>query len=162
MGFMEPIIECKDKVIQRILSSDKVVSLITGADDVKLPATSLLYKNVFPYAFLPDTVDEATNYVCVEGNIVNVRSDTAVDIELTIMVLSHVRIMRTDYGTKVDVLSDAIDELINHSRDFGIGKLVPADRYPTKWSIPNYDYVARQMTYYITGFNFRRGSGDYE
>lgn len=161
MGLLYPLMDCKDKVIEKILSSQEVVDLIDDQKIKTAPAFGLLYKKVFPYAFVPDTVDATETYICVETNIVNVKSDAICDVELIIHVISHIGIMRTDFGTRVDALADVIDELLNHSRDFGIGKVTPVERYPTSWTLPNYNYVCRKVTYVIKNFNFRRGAGDY-
>jgi len=161
MGLLFPIREYKDKVLEKILSSQEIVDLIDDDECKTAPAVGLLYKKVFPYAFIPPTVDEAETYVCIEANVANTKSDTVCDIELIIHVMSHISIMQTDFGTRVDALADAIDDLLNHSRDFGIGKVTPADRYPTSWSLPNYNYVCRKVTYLIKDFNFRYGAGDY-
>lgn len=162
MGLLYPMIECKDRVIEKILSSQAVVDLINDQEFKTAPAYGLLYKKVFPYAFIPDTVDAMETYICVETNIANVKTDSICDVELTIHVLSHVSVMSTDFGTRIDVLADLIDTLINHSREFGIGKATPTERYPTSWSLPNYNYVARKLTYIIKNYNYRHGAGDFD
>lgn len=161
MGLLAPVKECKDKVIEKILTSQEVVELISDDKFKTAPAPNLLYKKVYPYAYVPDTIDDASAIVCVEANIADVFSDSICNIEITILVMCHVNIMRTDYGTRVDVLADAIDDVINHSRDFGIGKLTPIQHYPTSWSLPNYDYVCRKVVYLSENFNYRHGAGDY-
>lgn len=161
MGVLYPVRVCKDKVLEKILTSQEVVDLIADDKYTEAPAFGLMYRKVYPYACVPDTIDTASTIVCVEGNIADVHSDTVCDIELTILVMSHIGVMKTDFGTRVDAVADAIDDLINHSRDFGIGKVTLIDHYPTSWSLPNYDYVCRKMIYLIKDFNFRYGAGNY-
>lgn len=161
MGLLYPIREYKDKILEKILTSQDIIDLLDDDEFKAAPASGLLYKKVFPYAFVPDTVDVASTFICIEANIANVNTDSICDIELTVLVIAHVDVMRTDFGTRVDVVADKIDDLINHSRDFGIGKVTPLSRYPTSYSLPNYDYVCRKLMYLVKDFNFRYGAGDY-
>lgn len=160
MGLLKPIREYKDKVMEAILSDQRVIDLINDPENLTTPALGLRYRRVFPYAFIPPTTDDAATFVCFEANISNVKSDTICDVELTIFVSSHTRIMQAEGGTRIDVLADAIDDLLNHSRDFGIGKLTPNTRYPTEYNLPNYDYICRKVKYIAKDYNFRHGARD--
>lgn len=155
MGLIKPIIVYKDKVMETMLSSQTIVDLIDDPDYKSVPAFGLLYKKVFPYAYIPQTIDSASTLVCVEANIANVKTDTICDVELSIYVMAHTSVMRTDKGARIDVLSDAIDDVLNHSSYFGIGKITPNTRYPTEVSLPNYDYICRKLTYISKDFNYR-------
>ena len=155
---MYPIRACKDRVIELVLSSQKVVDLIGDSTYKIAPAPDLLYKKVYPFIYIPDTIDSASAIVCVEANIISVKTDTVCDVELTIATMCHCDIMRTDFGTRIDALADEIDDLINHSREFGIGRIVPSARYPTDYTLPNYNYVCRKVKYTILNYNFRFGN----
>jgi len=158
IGLLYPIREVKDRVVEMILSSQKVVDLIADDKYKTAPAPGLMYRRVFPFVFIPQTVDRASALVCVEANITSVKSDTVCDVELIIVTMCHGDTMRTDFGTRIDALADEIDELFNHSRELGIGRVTPSVRYPTDYSLPNYGYVARKVKYTIPNFNFRFGA----
>ena len=158
MGLLYPIREIKDRVIEMILSDQTVVDLIADDKYKTAPAPDLMYRRVFPFIFVPETVDRASGMVCVEANILTVNTDTTINIELTIVTMCHADTMHTDFGTRIDALADAIDDLINHSREFGIGKIVPSARYPTDTVLPNYGYVCRKVKYTVPNFNFRFGA----
>lgn len=159
MGLLYPIREIKDRVIELILSDQTVVDLIADDEYKTAPAPGLMYRRVFPFLYIPETVDRASTLVCVEGNIINMRSDSVATVELIISVMCHADAMRTDFGNRIDALADAIDDLINHTRQNGIGKVIPQQsRYPTRTYLPNYGLVAREVKYEVSNFNFRYGA----
>lgn len=155
---MYPVRACKDRVVELVLSSQKIVELIGDNVYKTAPAPGLLYKKVYPFIYIPDTLDSASAIICVEANIISVKTDSVCDIELIIATMCHTDIMRTEFGTRIDALADEVDELINHSREFGIGKLIPSTRYPTDYTLPNYNYVCRKVKYTIPNFNYRSGT----
>ena len=158
MGLLYPLRALKDRVIELILSSQKIVDLI-GDDAYKTaPAPNLLYKKVYPFIYIPDTIHSSSAILCVEANITSVKTDTVCDVELIIATMCHCDIMRTDFGTRIDALADEVDDIINHSREFGIGKIVPSHRYPTDYTLPNYNYVCRKVKYTIPNYNYRYGT----
>lgn len=161
IGLLYPARVCKDKVIERILSSQKIIDLLGDEEYQTAPAPGLLYKKVFPFARIPETTDIATPFICCETNIPAINSDTVCDVELTIFVTCYTNAMRGEFGTIIDMIADEIDNEINHMRGFGIGKLTPATRFPVDYTLPNYNYVSRKMVYLLKDFNFRHGGIDY-
>lgn len=160
MGMLTNICEFKDKLMSLILSDQRVIDLIDDPVYNEAPATGLRYRKVIPYAFIPQTIDEASTLVCFEATVSEVNTDTVCDVNLYIWVITHISVAQTDYGVRADVLADRIDDLVNHMRGFGIGKVTPATRDPVTYSLPNYDYICRQLTYLIKDFNFRYGARD--
>lgn len=161
MGLLYPARVCKDKAIECILSSQKIVDLL-GDDEFKTaPAPGLLYKKVFPFARIPETIDIAAPYICCETNITNISSDTVCDVELMIFVTCHTSMIQGEFGTLVDMIADEIDNEINHKHGFGIGKVTPSERYPVGYVLPNYNYITRKVVYLFKDFNFRHGAKDY-
>ena len=158
MGIVTPIRMVKDKLMQKILLSEQVVKLIDDKQYNTVPAIGLKYKKVFPYAYIPQTVDDAGSFICFQANISQVKTDTVCDIQLSVYVLCQCSVIETPQGCRHDLLADAVDDLINHSREFGIGKVTPYYRDPVTTTIPNYDYVCRKLMYTITDFNFRFGA----
>lgn len=161
MGLLYPARVCKDKVIECILSSQKIVDLLGDSEFKTAPAPGLLYKKVFPFARIPETADIADPFICCETNITDIKSDTVCDVELIIFVTCHTTAMRSEFGTRVDMIADEIDNEINHKRGFGIGKLTPSERYPVGYVLPNYNYITRKVVYLLKDFNFRYGGRDY-
>ena len=158
MGLLRPIIVFKDKVMEAILTSEQVVRLIDDPQFNTVPAIGLKYKKVFPYAYVPQMIDDASSIVCFEANISSISSDTVCDVQLNFWILCQCSVIETPEGAREDLLADAVDELVNHSRDFGIGKVTPYYRDPVTYTIPNYDYVCRKLSYTIKDFNFRFGA----
>lgn len=82
MGMLQPLIIFKDKLAEVILSDERIVRLLDDPLCRTVPAIPLKFKNVYPYAYVPNTVDNAKSIICFEATISNVNSDTVCDVNL--------------------------------------------------------------------------------
>ena len=61
----------------KLLCSDQeIVDLITDTPNSAIPDRSLMYKNIFPYAYTPDVTKDTNNYICFRIYIPEVQNKT--------------------------------------------------------------------------------------
>ena len=117
----------------------------------------IIYKQIFPYLYINDTQTKALPYICFEVDIPRVPTSTIKDIKIIIWAYSHKDCMRysqkTYLGTRVDILSDAIERVLRNSTNLGIGK-VELDS-ATVMSSSNKNYYGRQLIFTIPDFKFK-------
>ena len=114
--------EYKQKVISLLLSSSEIVEGLNADVD----SSELIYENVFPFAVVPTTQTETKCYITVEVSMPQVSTVNYFfkDVLLTVNVICHNSLMKTDYGIpRHDYLSAKICELLNGNADFGYGEM---------------------------------------
>lgn len=132
----------------------EIVRLITDKKSVNVPDTSLRYKSIYPYEFIPDTTTNGQTFVCFDVDILQVLNKTFYVPVLYIWAFTHkskMRIASADGGgIRTDRLCMAIDRILNGSRLFGLGRLEL--RSVGRFS-PIDDYLGRVLTYTAKDFN---------
>lgn len=121
-GNSKELCEYKQKIVQQILETDTILEAL--ATDVD--ASELLYENIFPHGFIPDTVGDAKCYITVEVTMPQVSTANFFfkDVLVIMTVISHVELMRTDYGMpRTDYIAVELDKLFNDSEQMGFGKM---------------------------------------
>lgn len=120
------IVEYKRKIMRMLIDSDRIVDLVDYANKTE-DSGDLLYENIFPYNRVPETEQEESVYICVMVDIPSayVKNDIARNITIRFRVYAHERLMKVkgESGDRIDLLSAAIDELLNEKLDFGFGPL---------------------------------------
>ena len=71
---------CLDEKIQRLI-------LLTPPNNGK----EMMYKNIFPYSFVPDTVTKAGTFICFDLEIKRVQNRTFKDIDVLFACRDNVR-----------------------------------------------------------------------
>lgn len=121
-GNSRELCEYKQKVVNKILETDSIIEGLASTDD----PSELLYNNIFPHGYIPGTTDEAKCYITVEVTMPQVSTANYFfkDVLLVITVISHIGLMRTDYGMpRTDYLAVEIDKLLNDNTEMGVGKM---------------------------------------
>lgn len=113
----------KKKVLHTILSDRECVDLITNDSDIRLPAESLLDKQVFLYDWIDDTVTEAKTFISVDVDVPYVDSIATANFDLFIYIAVHKSLMSMNGEIRRDALASRIDYLINGNLDFGFAKV---------------------------------------
>lgn len=111
----------------------------------------LLYKNIFPFGFMPDIQTEVGSYVTIEYD--DFRLSRNSEFKNGFVVFSaycHTDIIKTNYGSRLLLLYEEIDKLFNE-RNLGVGKL----SFVTgkKISTLKHPYYGHYLVYKITDFN---------
>ncbi len=125
---MSEITKHKTTILQKLLSDEELIKAVYYPDsnylDKPKPDTGLImYRNIFPYRYVPTTTEEARAYITM--SISYRKSGTYFKVgSITLFVFCNQDIMTTDYGfLRVDHIISRIDTIINKSREFGIGKI---------------------------------------
>lgn len=140
----------KNKLMEDLLTNAEIVRLLD--DTVELvDAGKLAYNNVFPYEYIPDTVEYAKTFICFDVDIQESLNKTFLLPTLYIWVFSHKSKLRLpEGGVQTDKLVSEIAKAINGSRFYGLGEL---DLYSVKRFTPVTDYQGKVMTFHAKDFN---------
>ena len=72
----------KNQLMEDLLTNERIVKLIN--EDVDLEdAGSLMYTQVFPYEYLPETVEHGHTYICADVDIQSVQNKTYYEVAAT-------------------------------------------------------------------------------
>lgn len=148
---LSELFEYKNKLMRDLCSDTDVVRLVTDKPTDDLPDVSLPYTQIYPYEFIPETVDHGQTFICFDVDIISVPNKTFVTPAIFVWAFTHKSKMRLDDGgVRVDALAVAINKILNGSRVYGLGELDLAD--VGRFS-PIKDYQGRVLTYYTSDFN---------
>ncbi|MGF6375113.1 hypothetical protein M2140_000147 [Clostridiales Family XIII bacterium PM5-7] len=121
------IIQYKRSVMNSIINEDIIVKAINGKDSNGVPYEpgDLYYTHIFPYAYIPGTIDVAGCYITLEMNIpqVSTANHFFKDLLISVTVICHQDIMQMCEGeplgatgaTRADFVAAEVDKLLNNS-----------------------------------------------
>lgn len=140
----------KNKLMEDLLTNPEIVKLLDNSVELK-NAKQLAYTHVFPYEYIPDTVEEAKTFICFDVDVQESINKTFLLPTLYIWVFSHKSKLRLlEGGVQTDKLASEIAKAINGSRFYGLGEL---DLYSVKRFAPVTDYQGKVMTFHAKEFN---------
>jgi hypothetical protein len=157
MAKLKEISEYKNTVIEKLLETDEIVKALYYENENYLEQPTLddpsilVYENIFPYRFIPDTNTERKTFLTVSCRKIKKVNNAFKAGFLTLAVFTHKELFKTNYGeTRVDKVMSLIDEIFNSSRGIGIGKLefVEMDEL-----IVNDKYMGAYISYKPIDFN---------
>lgn len=147
---LKELYDYKNQLMQDLLTSPEIVRLITDGNIPSDPRT-LAYKQVFPYEYIPETVEHGTTYVCFDVDVQKAIDDTYTRYVIYIWVMSHKSQLRLlEGGVRPDKIAIEIADVLNGSWKYGLGKL---DLYSSKRWAPTSDYQGKVLTFHATDFN---------
>ena len=76
MALCKELTEYRSKIMKLLCSDQEIVDLITDTPNSAIPDRSLMYKNIFPYAYTPDVTKDTNNYICFRIYIPEVQNKT--------------------------------------------------------------------------------------
>lgn len=140
----------KNKLMEDLLTNESIVKLIDENVDLQ-NAKKLAYANVFPYEYIPETVEHAKTLICFDVDIQESINKTFLLPTLYVWVFSHKSKLRLqEGGVHTDKLVSEIAKAINGSRFYGLGEL---DLYSVRRFAPVTDYQGKVMTFHAKEFN---------
>lgn len=140
----------KNKLMEDLLTNEDIVKLLDNTVELS-NAHKLAYSNVFPYEYVPDTVEEAKTFICFDVDVQESINKTYLLPTIYIWVFSHKSKLRLPGGgVQTDKLVSEIAKAINGSRFYGLGEL---DLYSVKRFAPVTDYQGKVMTFHAKEFN---------
>ncbi len=148
---LEEFFDYKNKFMRDLCCNKDIVALITDKKNSKVPNHTLAYSQVYPYEFVPETVDNGQTFICFDVDIAEVLNKTFYIPILYVWVFTHKSKMRLPTGgIRTDILASKIDEMLNGSRFYGLGEL---DLRQVGRFSPITDYQGRVITYCAKDFN---------
>lgn len=150
MAQLADYFDYKNRLIKDLLTDDEIVHLING----DIPAgegRSLVYKQVFPYEYIPETTERGYTYVCCDVDIYAADNKTFLTPVLYVWVFAHKSQMRLpEGGVRVDTLCNKICEKINGSRFYGLGSL---ELFGCKRFAQQTDHIGKVLIFHTSEVN---------
>lgn len=148
----------KNQLMKDLLTNERIVQLLQRDGETITPR-NLMYTQVFPFEFLPDTVEAGRTYVCCDVDIQRSYNKTFLEPVLHIWIFTHKSLMRLpEGGVRVDTICHEIAKAIEGSMYYGLGRL---ELYSVKRFAPMAEYNGKVMTFNLREFNMpspRNGS----
>lgn len=147
---LQEFYDYKNQLMKDLLTNEKIVKLID--EDIAFEdAYKLAYTKVFPYEYIPETVQHGATYICFDVDVQRTSNKTFYSPTIYIWAFTHRSLMRLkEGGVRIDKLCSEIANTINGSREYGLGEL---DLYSVKRFAPMTDYQGKAMTFYAEDFN---------
>lgn len=147
---LEEFFDYKNKLMEDLLTNEEIVKLLDNSVSME-NAKTLAYTCVFPYEYIPDTVEYSKSFICFDVDIQESLSKTYLLPTLYIWVFSHKsRLRLNEGGVQTDKLASEIAKTINGSHFYGLGEL---NLYSVKRFAPVTDYQGKVMTFHAKDFN---------
>lgn len=144
---LEEFFDYKNQLMEDLLTTKDIVTLLN--DDTSV--TNLSYKQVYPYEYIPETVEEGKTFICFDVDIQRSINKTFLSPTLYVWVFTHKSKMRLPKGgVRVDKLCSEICKAINGSKKYGLGEL---NLYSVKRFAPMVDYQGKVLTFQARDFN---------
>lgn len=141
----------KNQLMEDILTDDNILRLLSEDGREPVPPEQLMYSQVFPYEYVPETLEHAKTYICCEVDIQKATSKTFLSPVINVWVFTHRSKMRLpEGGVRVDEIVSRIADKLNGSRMYGLGEL---DLYSCRRFAPINDYQGKSMTFHAVDFN---------
>lgn len=128
-GNSREIITYKQSAMNAIASVDNIRKGIYAKyenSDQLMDAGDLFYTHIFPYAYLPKTIEQVGAYITLEVSMPSVSTANYFfkDVLITITIICHQDMMRmtadeplgSTGATRIDYLSVEIDKLLNQNK----------------------------------------------
>lgn len=149
-AFLNDLNHYEQTLMKKICSDKDIVSLLTDNENPIVPDKNLMYTKVFPFAYIPDTVQEASSFITFTITVPRVYNSLVKEVIITIDIITHESLMRTKQGKRTTLIATAMDKLFNGSKDLGICKM---DLVSVGIDIPNREYHTRRLIYSIDDWN---------
>lgn len=147
----------KNQLMNDLLTNEQIIQLLSDDGKKRCEPKSLMYSQIFPYEYIPDTVTHGQTFICCDVDIQRVESKTFLRPTLYIWVFTHKSKMRLpEGGVRVDKLCAEIAKKINGSRYYGLGELEFAS---SRRFAPITDYQGKVLTFQTRDFNRLSPSG---
>ena len=155
MGKTSPITRYKSKLMSSIINSPELIALVNDSyieDGEIIDANGLVYKQIFPFYYIPDTQTETLSYVIMKVNGLGISGKIYNKAEVYICVMSHQDIMKVEdaSSTRIDLMGEIIEDLFNGRDDFGFGEMELKSNAEINI---NTTYRGRELRFVVEDFN---------
>lgn len=154
---LEEFFDYKNQFVEDIITNAEIVKLLSeDGGDIADPS-SLIYSQVFPYEYVPETIQQAQTFICCDVDVQKSINKTKLIPVMYVWVFTHKSKMRLPKGgVRVDRICSEIAKAINGSRYYGLGEL---DLHAVRRFAPVTDYQGKMMTFLAEDFNRMSPSG---
>lgn len=148
---LEEFYDYKNQLMDDLLTNPSIVRLLDDDFQPTDKPENLVYSQVFPHEYIPDTIEHGQTFICCDVDIQRSVNKTFLLPVLYVWVFSHKSKLRLpEGGVRVDKLCSEIAKAINGSRFYGLGEL---DLYSAKRFAPITDYQGKVLTFQAQDFN---------
>lgn len=148
---LQDFFDYKNRFMEDILTNERIVSLLS---DEKIPiadAGQLVYKQVFPFEYIPETIKDGSTFICCDVDIDKSLAKPFYLPTLYVWVFSHrSRLCLPEGGIRTDEICSEICKAINGSLMYGLGEL---ELQNVHRFAPVTDYNGKVMTFYTKEFS---------
>ena len=164
--YLEEFVNYKNQLVDDLLGNEEIVRLlndkyeVTPIEHVK----ELFLTQVFPYEFIPETVEHGQTFICFDVDISRMsdrreasHNRTTYSPVLYIWLFTHKSLLwLPEGGVRPDRLAIEIAKTINGSHHYGMGNL---ELYSVKRFAPMMDYQGKVMTFDAKDWNHPNPTG---
>ena len=141
----------KSQLMRDLLSNEQIVCLLNDREEAISKPEELVYTQLFPFEYVPETVTLGQTFICCDVDINSVSNKTFLTPALYIWVFTHKSKLRLpDDSVRTDRLCSEIAETVNGSRYYGLGEL---ELYSVRRFTPIQDYIGKVLTFQTKDFN---------
>lgn len=157
---LEEFYDYKNQLMEDLLTNETILRLLNDDNEITDTPEKLMYTQVFPYEYIPDTVEHGYTFICCDVDVQRAQNKTFLTPVLYIWEFTHKSKLRLPDGggVRTDRLASEIAKTINGSRMYGLGEL---DLYSAKRFAPLMDYQGKVLVFLATDFNRQSPSNKY-
>lgn len=154
---LDEFYDYKNQLMEDILTTEPIVKLLSEDANFSIPAFNLAYKQVFPYEYVPETIEHGQTFICFDVDIQKAANQTYLLPVIYVWVFAHKsRLRLPEGGVRTDMIAAELAKKLNGSRMYGLGTL---DFYSSKRFAPIADYQGKVLTFHATDFNTLKPTG---
>ena len=154
--YLDEFFGYKNQLVEDLLTEKEIVKLL-GDDLEEQDAEKLMYTQVFPYEFVPETVEHGRTFICCDVDIDRVYNKTFLSPVLYIWLFTHKSLLRLpEGGVRIDKLAHEIAKKIEGSYYYGLGAL---SINSCKRFAPMMDYQGKVLVFKTRDFNTTAPTG---
>lgn len=147
---LKDLFDYKNQLMSDLLTSPEIVALLDDQLDIA-DAEQLAYTQVFPYEYVPETIQEGKTYICFDVDVQKTYNKSFLEAVIYVWVFCHKHSLRLpEGGVRPDKLCCKICEKLNGSRMYGLGEL---DFSSMRRFAPMTDYLGKCMVFNATETN---------
>lgn len=148
---LDEFFDYKNKLMEDLVTNDEIVRLLHDECRKTTNPEDLIYTQIFPFEYIPDTVEHGQTFICFDVDIQKSVNKTFLIPVMYIWLFTHKSKLRLpEGGVRTDKLASEIAKAINGSRFYGLGEL---DLYSAKRFAPISDYQGKILTFHALDFN---------
>ena len=141
---LQDFYDYKNQMMEDLLTNEEIVRLIDENATLE-DAPRLMYSQVFPYEYVPETIQVGKTFVCIDVDVQRSMDKTFLYPTIYVWVFTHKSKLRLpEGGVRPDKLCSEICKVINGSRKYGLGEL---NIYAAKRFAPMTDFQGKVMIF---------------